>query len=92
MERVRGTLRRRLERLDRRIGHVERDLGINVETLALVIRFWMLTTAPLPDPAAAAARAQATARYEQFIETLARHLSTGHRLYQDLQPNEEDAS
>lgn len=61
---MRGTLSRRLERLDRRIGHMERDLGINVETLALFIRFWMLTTAPLPELTAAATRAQATARYE----------------------------
>ncbi|MBL7234184.1 CopG family transcriptional regulator [Komagataeibacter oboediens] len=84
-----GALNRRLERLDRRIGHMERDLGINVETLALFIRFWLLTTPPLPEPTAAAARAQATARYEQFIETLARHLSTGHRLHQDLSGEQE---
>lgn len=59
-----GTLSRRLERLDSRIGHMERALGINVETLALFIRFWMLTTGPLPELTAAAIRAQATARYE----------------------------
>lgn len=88
-EKGEGALSRRLERLDRRIGHMERDLGINVETLALFIRFWLLTTPPLPEPAAAAARAQATARYEQFIETLARHLSTGHRLHQDLSGDQE---
>lgn len=43
---------------------MERALGINVETLALFIRFWMLTTGPLPELTAAAIRAQATARYE----------------------------
>lgn len=79
-----GAVGRRLERVDRRLGRIERDLGISVETLALFIRFWLLTTPALPEPAAAAARAQASARYEQFIETLARRMSTGRRLHEEL--------
>lgn len=79
-----GAVGRRLERIDRRLARVERDLGISVETLALFIRFWLLTTPALPEPAAAAARAQASARYEQFIETLARRMSTGRRLHDEL--------
>ncbi|MFT9089939.1 MAG: CopG family transcriptional regulator [Gluconacetobacter sp.] len=79
-----GAVGRRLERIDRRLARLERDLGISVETLALFIRFWLLTTPALPEPAVAAARAQAAARYEQFVETLARRMSTGRRLHEEL--------
>lgn len=79
-----GAVGHRLERIDRRLARLERDLGISVETLALFIRFWLLTTPALPEPAAAAARAQASARYEQFVETLARRMSTGRRLHEEL--------
>jgi len=78
---------RRLDRIDRRLSRVERDMGIAVETLAQFIRLWMMTTPALPEPGAAAARAQAAERYERFIETLGRRLATGRRLHEDILPD-----
>lgn len=82
---------RRLEKLDRRVAHLERDVGINVETLALFIRFWLLTSPALPEPAAAAARAQAGERYDVFLETLGRRLNRGPRLHQEISGNTDGA-
>jgi len=59
-----------------------RNLG--VETLALFIRFWLTTTPPLPEPAAKAARAQAGARYDNFVAALGRRLSHGPNLRQEI--------
>lgn len=82
---------RRLDRMERRLGRLERDMGISVETLALFIRFWMLNNPTLPEPSAAAARAQAAERYERFLEALGRRMSTGRRLHEDLRQEEESA-
>ncbi|NIE79176.1 CopG family transcriptional regulator [Asaia sp. As-1742] len=76
-ERREAAMSRRLDRLDRQVARMERDLGISLETLALFIRYWMTVSPPLPEPAAAAARAQGTERYEAFVAALGRRLSRG---------------
>ena len=58
--------------------------AIAVETLALFIRFWLTTTPALPEPAAKAARAQAGARYDNFVAALGRRLSQGPKLRQEI--------
>lgn len=75
---------RRLDRLDRQVARMERDLGISLETLALFIRYWMTVSPPLPEPAAAAARAQGTERYEAFVAALGRRLSRGPVFRQEI--------
>lgn len=77
---------RRLDRMERRLGRLERDVGIGVETLAMFIRFWMVSNPPLPEPASAATQAQAAERYERFLDALGRRLSAGQRLHEDLRP------
>lgn len=81
---------RRLDRLDRQVARMERDLGISLETLALFIRYWMTVSPPLPEPAAAAARAQGAERYEAFVAALGRRLSRGpffrHEIPEDVPP------
>jgi hypothetical protein len=83
-ERREATLVKRLDQLDRRLTRLERDVGIAVETVAVFIRFWITTTPALPEPAAHAARAKATERYEAFIAALGRRLATGPKLRQEL--------
>jgi predicted transcriptional regulator len=83
-ERREAAIAKRLDQLDRRIARVERDVGISVETLALFVRFWLTTTPPLPEPAAAAARAQAGARYDNFVAALGRRLAQGPKLRQEI--------
>jgi predicted transcriptional regulator len=83
-ERREAAIAKRLDQIDRRMARFERDLGISVETLALFIRFWLTTTPPLPEPAAQAARAQAGARYDNFVAALGRRLSQGPKLRQEI--------
>src|ERR1700730_16367543 len=54
------------------------------ETLALFIRFWLTTTAPLPEPAAKAARAQAGTRYDKFVAALGGRFIQGPKLRQEI--------
>src|SRR3546814_7322649 len=58
-ERQEAATTKRLDQLDRRTTRMERDLGISVEMLAVFVRFWLTTNPSLPEPAQAAARAQA---------------------------------
>ncbi|MEY9880639.1 CopG family transcriptional regulator [Bradyrhizobium sp. USDA 329] len=83
-ERREAATAKRLDQIDRRIARLERDVGISVETIALFIRFWLTTTPPLPEPAAMAARAQAGARYDNFVAALGRRLNQGPKLRQEI--------
>jgi len=89
-ERREAALAKRLDQIDRRIARIERDVGISVETLALFVRFWLTTTPSLPEPAAQAARVQASARYDTFVAALGRRLNAGPKLRQEI-PEEESA-
>src|ERR1700735_1197871 len=80
-----------LDQQDRRLARLERDVGIGVETLALFVRFWLTTTPPLPEPAAKAARAQAGARYDNFVASLGRRLNQGPKLRQEIPDDEPNA-
>lgn len=83
-ERREAAIAKRLDQADRRIARLERDVGISVETLALFVRFWLTTTPPLPESAAKAARAQAGARWDNFVAALGRRLSHGPKLKQEI--------
>ena len=83
-ERREAAIAKRLDQQDRRLGRLERDVGIGVETLALFVRFWLTTTPSLPEPAAQAARAKAGARYDSFVAALGRRLNQGPKLRQEI--------
>ncbi|RWD79172.1 CopG family transcriptional regulator [Mesorhizobium sp.] len=83
-ERREAAIGKRLDQLDRRVMRLERDVGIAVETLAVFVRFWLTTTPALPEPAAQAARAKASERYEAFITALGRRLVKGPKLRQEI--------
>lgn len=83
-ERREAVVAKRLDQLDRRINRLERDMGIAVETLAVFVRFWLMTTPALPEPAAEAARAKTAERYEAFITALGRRLAKGPKLRQEI--------
>jgi hypothetical protein len=84
-----AAIAKRLDQQDRRLARLERDAGIGVETLALFIRFRLNTTPSLPEPAAKATRAQAGARYDNFVATLGRRLNEGPKLRQEI-PDDAD--
>ena len=83
-ERQEAATTRRLDQLDRRMTRMERDLGISVETLAVFVRFWLMSTPALPEPAAQAARAKSSERYEAFVTALGRRLAKGPKLRQEV--------
>ncbi len=83
-ERQEAATTKRLDQLDRRMTRMERDVGIAVETLAVFVRFWLTTTPALPEPAAQAARAKSSERYEAFVAALGRRLAKGPRLTQEI--------
>lgn len=75
---------RRLDRLSQQFGRLERDQNIQIEALALFIRYYLTVSTPVPDTHQEAARAQGKARFEQFIEQLGRHLLRGRSLVRDV--------
>ena len=83
-ERREAAIVKRLDQIDRRISRLERDVGISVETLAVFVRFWLTSTPALPEPAAQAARAKASERYEAFVSALGRRLAMGPQLRQEI--------
>lgn len=83
-ERKEAAITKRLDRIDRNLQRVERDLEITSETLALFIRFWLNSTVPLPDNTQAAARAKGRERYDRFIASLGHRLSQGPKLQQEV--------
>jgi predicted transcriptional regulator len=75
---------KRLDRIDRRIQRLERDLGIAVETIAVFIYFWLASTPQLPDAAQAATKSKARERYGSFLNALGRRLVSGPNLRQEI--------
>jgi len=84
VERQEAATTKRLDQLDRRMTRMERDLGISVEMLAVFVRFWLTTNPPLPEPAQAAARAQAGERYDAFVAALGRRLAKGPKVREEI--------
>jgi predicted transcriptional regulator len=83
-ERQEAAITKRLDQVDRRMTRLERDVGISVEMLAVFVRFWLGTTPALPEPAAQAARAKASERYDAFVTALGRRLAKGPKLRQEI--------
>lgn len=79
-----AALAKRLDRIDRNLQRLERDVGILNEAFAIFIRSWLTSTASLPETAQAAARAQGGERYDRFLEALGRRLAQGPRLRQEI--------
>ena len=83
-DRMEAAFARRLDRLTRQVQRLERDVGVETETLALFIRFWLTVTPPLPAEAQSSAQAKGRERYENFVEALGRRLAKGQTLLQEI--------
>lgn len=83
-DRREALIAKRLEKLTDTFERMERDQAILIETLALFIRHHFAIAPAIPESQQDAARAQGRARFEQFIEQLARHLQRGHSLVKDV--------
>ncbi|WP_119390728.1 CopG family transcriptional regulator [Taklimakanibacter lacteus] len=83
-ERREAAIAKRLDRIDRIIQRLERDIGITNEAFAIFIRAWLTSTASLPESAQAAAHAKGGERYDKFLEALGRRLAKGPKLRQEI--------
>ncbi|MDN5842443.1 MAG: CopG family transcriptional regulator [Alcaligenaceae bacterium] len=79
-----AAMARRLDRLSRQFERLERDQNIQIETLALFVRYYLMVSTPIPEAHQDVARAQGKARFEQFVEQLGRHLLRGRSLVRDV--------
>jgi hypothetical protein len=66
---------RRLGRIERQLDRLSRDTNISVEAFMVYVWLWLGANPPLPEQVAVAARASATERYDQFMETLGQRLA-----------------
>ena len=76
-DRREAVIAKRLDRLARVMERLERNDRIALETLALFIRFWLISTPALPEQSTATARAKGGERYDRFMEALGRRLASG---------------
>ena len=66
----------RLDRLSNQLARIERDGHVQLESLALFVRYMLTVNAPLPE-GDEAARAIGRDRFEAFIQRVGRQLATG---------------
>lgn len=66
---------RKLGAIERQLDRMKRDANISIEAFMVYVWLWLAANPPLPEQAASAARASATERYDQFMETLGRRLA-----------------
>jgi len=79
-----AALTKRLDLIDRRLQRLDRDVGINVETMALFISFWLSTTPPPSEDQRALLKRLGSDRYDGFLVALGKRLASGRKLYQDI--------
>ena len=82
--RLEGALARRLDRMTRDMERIERHVTISNEALAVFVRFWLISTPPLPDTVLAAAQTKGRERYEGYVEALGRRLARGRKLVDEV--------
>lgn len=83
-ERQEAAIAKRLDRIDRNVQRLERDISIANEAFAIFMRSWLTSTASHPEAAQASARAKGGERYDRFLEALGRRLAKGPRLRQEV--------
>ncbi len=76
-EQNQAAMGRRLDRLTRQYARLERMTLVSLETLALFVRHYLSTTAPLAASERAAAVAKGEERFARFTEQLGRELARG---------------
>jgi predicted transcriptional regulator len=70
-----ATVVRRLASMERKLERLHRDSNISIEGFMVFVWMWLSANPPLAEHIAASARASATERYDQFMETLGQRLA-----------------
>ena len=91
-DRREAAIAKRLDQLTRQFDKLDRDQNILIETLALFVRYYLSIALTVPEAHEEAAKAQGRARFERFVQQLARHLQRGNSLvrevYEEIYPDE----
>jgi hypothetical protein len=77
-------LLRRLDRLGRELGRVQRDVEILSEAFGIWVKLWFAHTPSVAEDARRAARASAEARYAQYVQHVTEQYARGSRFVDDL--------
>jgi hypothetical protein len=78
-----AAINRRLDRLTRQFGRIERDNLVLAETLATFVHYFLTVTPPVPANQVEAARAKGDLRFDLFIRQVAEALRSGQRILQN---------
>lgn len=78
-----AAITRRLDRLTRQFGRLERHHLILGETLSTFVRYFLTVTPPVPSDQLDAARAKGDLRFDLFLGQVAEALRSGDRILQN---------
>ncbi len=78
-----AAINRRLDRLTRQFGWIERDNLVLAETLATFVHYFLTVTPPVPANQVEAARAKGDLRFDLFVRQVAEALRSGQRILQN---------
>ena len=78
-----AAINRRLDRLTRQFGRIERDNLVLAETLATFVHYFLTVTPPVPANQVEAARAKGDLRFDLFVRQVAETLRSGQRILQN---------
>ncbi len=83
-DQLEAAIAKRIDRMDRRLDRLERDLGISVEMSAQFVRFWLTSVPPPPESERADLRRLGNDRYDAFMTALDRRLAKGPKVRQEI--------
>lgn len=86
-----SALIRRLDRMSRSMDRLDRNLAIELETVALFIRYFLTITPPLPEADQASAHALGRERFEAFVAQVGRRLAQDKNLLSEVLETITDA-
>ena len=78
-----AAINRRIDRLTRQFGRIERDNLVLAETLATFVHYFLTVTPPVPANQVEAARAKGDMRFDLFVRQVAEALRSGQRILQN---------
>ena len=80
----RTLLFRRLDRIGRGVGRMQRDLELQAEAFGVFVRVWFAHTPNVAGESRRAAQSGSEARYRQYAQYVAEQFSMGKRFLDDL--------
>lgn len=79
-----AALIRRLDRMSKQLGEINRNQQIVVESLALFVRYYLTITPPLPKSEQEPARSLGNQRFEFFVAQVGRRLAGGQNIVSEV--------